>query len=283
MFSNIFSLKWRHFLACFSSLDALAVYLLPLLHGFPESSAAGYLSHHGQVQGPGPKLDLNHSLYSMAQFENENDPGEAVTSLSLSDRASWSLQWGSGVPFPSLWSKQTHYRQPFMHWGSTQVPGLRTQPTAKLPWHLQWPYVHIERGEEERRARASALYLNHSREASGIGSCGLCLSSAPVVNQLGDQRRRWGKCQKALPHTTAWAATSSSLSDSRPERDKTPGPAPQETSWSKGDNHSTCQGLIWTTRTHTFRGMYKGWHTAGREPSYNAYSICWEEVSHMNS
>lgn len=149
--------------------------------------------------------------------------------------------------------------------------------------HLQWPYVHIEREEEERRARASALYLNHSREASGIGSFGLCLSSAPVVNQLGDQRRRWGKCHKALPHTTAWAATSSSLSDSRPEGDKTPGPAPQETSWSKGDNHSTCQGLIWTTRAQTFRGIYEGWDTEGREPPNNAYEICWEDPLRLNS
>lgn len=143
--------------------------------------------------------------------------------------------------------------------------------------HLQWPHVHIGDGEEERSARASTLYLNHSREASGIGSCGLCLSSAPVVNQLGDQRRRWGKCHKALPHTSAWAATSSSLSDSRPEGDKTPGPAPQETSWSKGDNHSTCQGLIWTTRTQTFGGIYEGWHTAGKEPPNNAYLMCWED------
>ena len=150
--------------------------------------------------------------------------------------------------------------------------------------HLQWPYDHLEEGEEKRRARASTLYLNHSRGASGIGSCGLCLSSAPVVNQLGDQRRRWGKCHKALPYTNAWAATSSSPSDSRLERDKTSGPAPLETSWSKGDNHSTCQGLIWTTRTQTFWGIYEGWHVAGREPPNNTYLMCWEDslksVSH---
>lgn len=46
------------------------------------------------------------------------------------------------------------------------------------------------------------------------------------------------------------------------EGDKTLRPAPQETSWSKGDNHSSCQGLIWTTRTQTFRGIYEGCHTA---------------------
>ena len=136
--------------------------------------------------------------------------------------------------------------------------------------HLQWPRVHIESGEEEPRARAPALYLNHSREASGIGSCGLCLSPAPVVNQLGDQRGRWAKCHKALPHNIAWAATLSSLSDSKPEGDKTAGLAPQETSWSKGDNHGTCQGLIWTTRTQTFRGIYQGWHMAGKK----ATSLC---------
>lgn len=59
-------------------------YLLLLLLLLPESSAAGYLlSQHGQVQEPGPKLDLNQSLYSMAQFESEYDQAEAVTSLSL--------------------------------------------------------------------------------------------------------------------------------------------------------------------------------------------------------
>lgn len=177
--------------------------------------------------------------------------------------ASWkigppgSLQRGSGVSFPSLWSKQTHYRPAIYAQGQYARPGPEdTAPKAKLPWHgdtFNGPCVHIERERgRERRAWASALYLNHSREASGIGSCGLCLSSAPVVNQLGDQRRRWGKCHKALPHSRAWAATSSSVSDSRPWGDKTPWPAPQETSWSKGDNHSTCQGLIWTTRTQSF-------------------------------
>lgn len=54
-----------------------------LLHGCPESSAAGYLSQHGQVQEPGPKLDLNQSLYSMAQFESGYDQAEVATSLSL--------------------------------------------------------------------------------------------------------------------------------------------------------------------------------------------------------
>ena len=43
------------------------------------------------------------------------------------------------------------------------------------------------------------------------------------------------------------------------------GSAPQETSWSKGDNHGTCQGLIWTTRTQTFRGIYEGWHRGGQQ------------------
>ncbi len=57
--------------------------LLLLLHGFPASSAAGYLSQHGQVQEPGPKLDLNQSLYSLAQSESEYDQAEAVTSLPL--------------------------------------------------------------------------------------------------------------------------------------------------------------------------------------------------------
>lgn len=67
-------------MACFSSLTVVAVLLL---HGFPDSSAAGYLSQHGQVQETGPKLDLNQSLYSMAQSESEYDQAEAVTSLSL--------------------------------------------------------------------------------------------------------------------------------------------------------------------------------------------------------
>lgn len=34
-----------------------------------------------RVQEPGPKLDLNHTPYSMAQSESEYD--QAVTSLSL--------------------------------------------------------------------------------------------------------------------------------------------------------------------------------------------------------
>lgn len=42
-----------------------------------------YLSQHGQVQEPGSKLDLNQSLYAMAQFQSEYDQAEAVTSLSL--------------------------------------------------------------------------------------------------------------------------------------------------------------------------------------------------------
>lgn len=57
-------------------------YLLPL-HGSPDCSAAGYLSQHGQVQEPGPKLDLNQSLYSMPHFESKYDRAEARTSLSL--------------------------------------------------------------------------------------------------------------------------------------------------------------------------------------------------------
>ncbi len=36
-----------------------------------------------QVQEQGPKLDLNQSLYSMAQSESEYDQAEAVASLSL--------------------------------------------------------------------------------------------------------------------------------------------------------------------------------------------------------
>ena len=47
------------------------------------SSAASYLSQHGQVEEPGPKLDLNHSSYSMAQIESEYDQAEVGTSLSL--------------------------------------------------------------------------------------------------------------------------------------------------------------------------------------------------------
>lgn len=54
------------------------LYLLP--HGFPDFSAA---SQYGQVEEPGPKLDLNLSLYSMAHSESEYDQAEAVTSLSL--------------------------------------------------------------------------------------------------------------------------------------------------------------------------------------------------------
>lgn len=107
-----------------------------------------------------------------------------------------------------------------------------------------------------------------------MGSCGLCLSSAPVVNQLGDQRRRCGKCQRALPHNAAWAATSSGLSDSTPEGGKTLRPAPQEANWSRGDNHGTCQALIWTSRTQTYRGIYERWHTGGKEPRHNAYFMC---------
>lgn len=49
------------------------VVCVPLLHGFPDTLAAGYLSQHGQVQETGPKLDLNQSLYSMAQSESEYD------------------------------------------------------------------------------------------------------------------------------------------------------------------------------------------------------------------
>lgn len=137
----------------------------------------------------------------------------------LSDMASWSRQRGSGVPFPSLWSKQTHYCPPVMQKGSRQVPGLRTQPTAKLPWHRATFNGHMSIWRRERRYGEPGplhFYLNCSREASGIGSFWLCLSSAPVVNQLGDQRRRWAECHKALPHTSAWAATSSTLTDSRP-------------------------------------------------------------------
>lgn len=42
------------------------------------------------------------------------------------------------------------------------------------------------------------------------------------------------------------------------EGDETPGPAPQETSRSKGDKHGTYRRLIWTTRTQHFRGIYGG-------------------------
>lgn len=92
---------------------------------------------------------------------------------------------------------------PQLSYRGTEPPSMATRPYGG------------ER-EEARRARAVALYLNGCREASGIGSFWLCLSSAPVVNQLGDQRRRWARCHKALPHTSAWAATSSTLTDSRP-------------------------------------------------------------------
>lgn len=34
-----------------------------------------YLSQHGQVEEPGPKLDLNQSLYSTAHSESEYDQG----------------------------------------------------------------------------------------------------------------------------------------------------------------------------------------------------------------
>lgn len=54
-------------------------------------------------------------------------------------------------------------------------------------------------GEEE----FPALYLKRSREASGIGSFGLCLSSAPVVNQLGDQRGGDEASVTKLSHTAA--------------------------------------------------------------------------------
>lgn len=54
------------------------VFYLLILHGLAGSSVAGYFSQHGQVQEPGPKLDLNQSLSSVAHSESGY-----VTSLSL--------------------------------------------------------------------------------------------------------------------------------------------------------------------------------------------------------
>lgn len=78
MFSNTYFLQNGDILAYFPSVKPSPA-LLPS-PSFPDSSAA---SQYGQVEEPGPKLDLNLSLYSMAHSESEYDRAEAVTSLSV--------------------------------------------------------------------------------------------------------------------------------------------------------------------------------------------------------
>lgn len=183
----------------------------------------GYLWHHGQVQETGLKLDVNRSSSSTPGLRKRVWPGGG---WDLSTAVSWAI----GPPGLNSRAQEFHFhpcdlnkpitgsqlctgavKKPWAWGHSPQLSYRGTEP----PSMATCPY-RGGRGGKERRARATALYLNRSREASGIGSFWLCLSSAPVVNQLGDQRRRWAECHKALPHTSAWAATSSTLTDSRP-------------------------------------------------------------------
>lgn len=144
--------------------------------------------------------------------------------------------------------------------------------------YLQWPCVRIEMGKRGNgELWPSPLYLKHSREASGMGSWGLCLSPTPVVNQLGDQRRRWGKCHKALPQKKTFSLSLHLVQSEWQHAGGRQNSRGDEQS--KGDNHSTCQGLIWTTRTQSFRKIYKKWHSIGKETPNKKHLMCWDDLS----
>lgn len=182
---------------------------------------------------------------------------------------SWSRQQGSGVSFPSLWSKQAHYWQPVMHRGSGGAPGPGTQPTAKLPWHRATFNGHTsiwrrERGGTESPARCtlSKRLQRGERNRLFLALFILCSCSQSIrgskeeMSAVSQSSPTHQRLSRHLVHPD-WQQTD--------RGDKTPRPTPQETSLSGGDNHSTCQGLIWTTRTQTLRRIFEGWCAAAKQ------------------
>lgn len=146
MFLNTFSFKWNYFWPFFPpSLWALAVCALPssssfflLLRGFPALRQRVIYHSMVQVEEPGAKLDLNQSLYFHGSDWKWVWPGGGWDFFIT---ASWAI----GPPGLYSEAQEFHFHPCDQNKPITachlctgavlQAPGLRTQPTAKLPWH----------------------------------------------------------------------------------------------------------------------------------------------------
>lgn len=143
----------------------------------------------------------------------------------------------------------------FRAWGrSPQLSHHDTEP----PSMAVCPYRDGRKKRGERRARAFSVLSKALQRGEWNGLLWALFIPCSCSQSIRGSKEEMREVSQSSPtkNPTAWASTSPGPSDSTPEGDE----IPQETSRSKGDNHSTCQCLIWTTRTQTFREIYERWH-----------------------
>lgn len=151
------------------------------------------------------------------------------------------------VEEPRAWrhSPQLSYR-------GTEPPSMATCPYrgerggTESPGHCTLS-KRLQRGERNRLFLALFILCSCSQSIRGSKEEMSAVSQSSPTHQ---------RLSRHLVHPD-WQQTD--------RGDKTPRPTPQETSLSGGDNHSTCQGLIWTTRTQTLRRIFEGWCAAAKQ------------------